>query len=117
MKTLACRPKYELTDNRLRLDDGTIVRQIRACRNFAGVRAGELGGFVESEANLNQWDDSWISQETAVYGDICLSDRRRNSVVKELRYNLSAILTGIGTAIAAASICGFIYSMVVFYPW
>lgn len=59
--------KYELTNN-MRFVPGfyAMVRvyQIRALRDIPrhGVNAGDLGGWVESEDNLSQEDDSWIGE-------------------------------------------------------
>ena len=33
------------------------------------VRAGDLGGLVESERNLSQEGDAWVSGKALVYGD------------------------------------------------
>lgn len=58
--------KYTLSDVRARLHGITLYR-IRAQRDIPihGVKAGDLGGYVESEANLSQEGDCWI------YGDFC----------------------------------------------
>ena len=50
--------KYEIRD------DGRIV----ALRDFGDVKAGDVGGFVDSEANLSHDGNCWI------YGDASVSD-------------------------------------------
>ena len=47
--------KYELTDNK---KNG--LTQIRALRDFGAVKAGDLGGWIESEKNLSQGGDCWV---------------------------------------------------------
>lgn len=60
--------KYELiTEDAISVGDSTLYR-IRALRDFGNVKAGDLGGFVESEANLSQVGDCWIYDEAKVYG-------------------------------------------------
>lgn len=57
--------KYKLSDARGRLIGmpGMTIYRIQALRDIPvhGVKAGDLGGFVESEANLSQEGDCWIS--------------------------------------------------------
>lgn len=36
------------------------LRQIRALKAFAGVAAGEVGGWIESEDNLSHLGDAWV---------------------------------------------------------
>jgi len=59
--------KYELTDS---MDyNGVKLFRIRALRDIKGmVKAGDLGGWVESEANLSHEGDCWIFEEAKVYG-------------------------------------------------
>ena len=58
--------KYELTNESL---NG--LCRIRALRDIPrhGVKAGDLGGWVESEKNLSQEDDCWVGGEARVHGD------------------------------------------------
>ena len=41
--------KYELTNEIKNLADGVVLYRIRALRDFADVKAGDLGGFVQKE--------------------------------------------------------------------
>ena len=61
--------KFELTDERIRLLNGTELRRIRALRDFADVKAGDLGGFVESEKNLSQEGNAWVYGNARVCGN------------------------------------------------
>jgi len=56
--------KYELTTNK----KGNLS-QIRALKNFSDVKKGDLGGFIESESNLSQEDDCWVSGNAVVSGN------------------------------------------------
>lgn len=47
--------------------DGHILYRIRALKNFAGIKAGELGGYVAGEHNLSQYGNSWIQQDSMVF--------------------------------------------------
>jgi hypothetical protein len=52
--------KYELTDD-WQWSNGKKVYRIKALRNIGNrARAGDLGGFVETEDNLSQEGDCWI---------------------------------------------------------
>ncbi|ENC4792902.1 hypothetical protein ABKM69_003538 [Escherichia coli] len=63
--------KYEiLWDEAQQVDDATLYR-IRALRDIPrhNVKAGDLGGYVEGEHNLDQNDDSWIRDGVCVFGN------------------------------------------------
>ena len=64
--------KYELTDETLKIGAITLHR-IKAVVAFAGVSAGETGGWVEKEENLDQAGDAWVFGAARVYGDACVS--------------------------------------------
>ena len=51
--------KYELTDITMRYE-GRILYRIRALKDFADVKKGKLGGWVETEDNLSQKGNCWI---------------------------------------------------------
>jgi hypothetical protein len=60
--------KYEmLTGDCLSAGDRRVYR-IRALRDFADVRRGDLGGYIESEENLCHEGDCWIHDVAQVYG-------------------------------------------------
>jgi len=62
--------KYELTEQKMTLKKGLVLHRIRALRDFALVRKGDLGGWVEKESNLaTDYDYAWVAGESKVYGD------------------------------------------------
>ena len=61
--------KYELlAGDCLKAGDRTVYR-IRALRDFGDVRRGDLGGYIESEANLDHNGECWVYDAAQVYGD------------------------------------------------
>ena len=70
--------KYELTHETVEVG-GSILYRIRALRSFSDVKAGELGGFIESEANLYHRGNCWISDNSRVYGNAEVSGNARVS--------------------------------------
>ena len=62
--------KYELTSE-TKLWFGRTLFRIKALASFDDVNAGELGGFVEKEENLEQYGNAWV------YGDAQVSDNAR----------------------------------------
>ena len=63
--------KYELTDEFIELRSGKKLYRIRALVAFGSVVAGQLGGFVESEKNLDQslYGNAWVYGNAEVYGN------------------------------------------------
>ena len=60
--------KYELTSE-TKIVFGHILYRIKALSSFGCVSAGDLGGFLESEKNLSQNGNAWVSGNARVYGD------------------------------------------------
>lgn len=60
--------KYILTDDVIDFNGHTLHR-IKAVRDFDCVKAGNLGGFIESEKNLDHDGDAWVSGAARVFGD------------------------------------------------
>lgn len=58
--------KFILTEDTCVIDGRTLYR-IRAEKSFKDVKRGDLGGFVEKEANLSHTGDSWIYDDACVY--------------------------------------------------
>ena len=52
---------------------GCTLHRIEATRDSYWAKAGDLGGFVESERNLR--DDAWVADEAKVWGSAYLLDR------------------------------------------
>ena len=71
--------KYELVhDDKIRIygEDADLtynftLSRIRALRDIPmnSIKAGDLGGYIESESNLSQDGDAWVANEAKVYGD------------------------------------------------
>ena len=61
--------KYRLTDETMMLPDGTRLHRIMALRDFGDVQAGDLGGFVEKEANLSHKGGARVCGDAEVSGD------------------------------------------------
>ena len=61
--------KYELTDEFIEHWSGKKLYRIKALVSFGVVVAGQLGGYVESERNLSQSGNAWVSDDAQVYGD------------------------------------------------
>ena len=68
--------KYELTDDSITFMGHKLFR-IRAIRSFNGVNVGDLGGYIEKEANLSHDNDAWISGNARIYGNACIYDDAR----------------------------------------
>lgn len=62
--------KYKLTDE-TKVVGGITLYRIEAVEAFSDVEAGEKGGFIESEKNLDQDQsgDAWVYGNAQVYGD------------------------------------------------
>ncbi|MDR0515615.1 MAG: hypothetical protein LBH25_01050 [Fibromonadaceae bacterium] len=46
---------------------GITLRRIQALRDFAGVRKGDLGGFIQKESNLSHYENAWVFDEALVF--------------------------------------------------
>ena len=64
---------YEFTGEMLLVGGGAVLHRIRAVTDLPrqGVRAGDVGGWVESTDNLS--GDAWVSGDARVYGDALVS--------------------------------------------
>ena len=65
--------KYILTDDVIDFNGHTLHR-IKAVRDFDCVKAGDLGGFIESEKNLDHDGNAWVFGNARVSGDARVSD-------------------------------------------
>lgn len=77
--------KYEFTREK-KVICGRTVKRIRAVRDFAGVKAGDLGGWIESEKNLSHVGNCWVEGNAIVCGDAKVSENAlvcRNATVSE----------------------------------
>ena len=60
--------KYKLTDETMHIYGRTLYR-IEAVKEFADVKKGDKGGWIESENNLSQDGNCWIYDNAKVYDD------------------------------------------------
>ena len=65
--------KYKLTTNFI-IQNNKKLYQIQSLKIFSKVEVGELGGYIESEKNLSQEGDCWISNNATVYDDATVYD-------------------------------------------
>lgn len=63
--------KYKLTEDTVQITRNgakiTLYR-VQALRDFGDIKAGDLGGYIESEANLSHNGDCWIFDNAKVFG-------------------------------------------------
>ena len=65
--------KYEITTNIFTIDNRDFF-QVKALKDFADVKAGQLGGYVESEKNLSQEGNCWIGRDVVLMDDARVED-------------------------------------------
>ncbi len=79
---MAQQKKYEFVpgDEKV-VAPGRTVKRIRAliAINALGVAPGELGGYIESEGNLQVYGNAWVSGNAWVYGNAWVSGDARVS--------------------------------------
>ena len=61
--------KYEILKDEYIEFDGRKLYRIKALKGFRSVKKGSVGGYIESEQNLSQEGDAWVSGYAWVYGD------------------------------------------------
>lgn len=74
--------KYKLTNEEIVIA-GRKLRRIEALKDFRDVKAGEKGGFVESESNLSHEGECWVYNNAAVCGnaEVCSNARIRDYAI------------------------------------
>ena len=60
--------KYRLTDETI-TRFGRTLHRIEALKDFGDVKAGDKGGYVESEKNLSQSGNCWLYGNATVFGN------------------------------------------------
>ena len=58
--------KYEFTEETIEVS-GKVLHRIKAIRDFGGIKAGTLGGFIEKEENLSHEGNCWVFGSAKVY--------------------------------------------------
>lgn len=66
--------KFELDKSSKISVDGITLYRIRALKDFGVVKKGDLGGYVEQEANLSQKGNSWIFDNAKAMDDAIVKD-------------------------------------------
>lgn len=69
--------KYVITSNVLTIDNRDFF-QVKALKDFGSVKAGDLGGYIQSSENLSQEGNCWIGQDVVLMDDARVED---NAVV------------------------------------
>ena len=61
--------KYELI-----LSDKEGLYRIKALKDFGNVKKGDIGGYIQSEKNLSQYDDCWIYDNAVICDNARVED-------------------------------------------
>jgi hypothetical protein len=64
--------KFELTSETKLMPDGTKLYRIRALMDLEFCKKGEVGGWIESEKNLDISGDAWVFGNAQVSGNACV---------------------------------------------
>ena len=83
--------KYILTDDVIDFNSHTLHR-IKAVRDFDCVKAGDLGGFIESEKNLDHDGAAWVTGDAVVTGSARVSGAAL--VTDSARVSGAAVVSG-----------------------
>lgn len=86
--------------------DGRVLRRIRARVDIPArnIRAGNLGGYIESESNLSQDGDAWVGGNARAYGGVRIGEGallHGNAIAYD-----DAILRGTCIVGGQAQVCG-----------
>lgn len=66
--------KYEIMMDTKEKMYGHYVYRIKALKDFADVKTGDIGGYISSEDNLSQLGDCWVYDNAAVCGSGLVTD-------------------------------------------
>ena len=69
--------KYELLKDNYINYEGKILYRIRALRDFSNVKAGDVGGYVQSEDNLSHKGDCWVYDNVKVFNSAKIHDNAK----------------------------------------
>lgn len=61
--------KYRLLGNDTKNLSGTKLYRIQALISFGDVKEGDLGGYIQSEANLSHEGNAWVYDNAKVFGN------------------------------------------------
>lgn len=66
--------KYKLlTEDSIKLSDGTRLYRVQALKDFGDVKQGDTGGYIESKDNLSQRGNCWVYDSARVFGSARVS--------------------------------------------
>lgn len=101
--------KYRLTNETIEVEGHTLHR-IEAVRDFGDVKAGDKGGYIESERNLSHNGECWIYGEARVFGAAKVSGAARVSdaawVGGAARVSGRSLVDGNAIIRGEADVCG-----------
>jgi hypothetical protein len=110
--------KYELTEAVVNYE-GRILRRIRALTRIQNkdgdiiVEQGELGGYIEHEANLSHYRNAWVAEQALVcgnakvYGDALVAGQAK--IFDKARIYDLARIDGVTVVGGTAEMCGKIH--------
>ena len=93
-----------ITDEEWYLMSGARLHRIEALKDFADVKKGDLGGYVEDENNLSHRGNCWIYDNAKVYGNAIVLDDAK--ILDEAEVYDDAIVGGSATIEEQAQIYG-----------
>ena len=59
--------KYKILEGQYIEVCGKKLYRIQALKDFKGVKSGDIGGYIEKESNLSQYDNAWVYGDAQVY--------------------------------------------------
>lgn len=83
--------KYKLTEKTITITRNGVeiaLHQIEALRDFADVKVGDKGGFVESEINLSHDGTCWVYDNAKVYDNARVYGNAKICGNTEIRGNI-----------------------------
>lgn len=66
--------KYRLLENDTITVGGRTLYRIEALKDFANVKKGDKGGYIESEDNLSHIGNCWVSDNAGIFGNAEIFD-------------------------------------------
>jgi UDP-3-O-[3-hydroxymyristoyl] glucosamine N-acyltransferase len=91
--------KYKLLE---REDNG--LCRIQALKDFSDVKKGDIGGYVESENNLSQYGNCWVSDNARVFDNALVFDNAKISC--SARVSDNAKISGSASVYGGAGVYG-----------
>ena len=94
---------------------GHTLYRIKALKDVGFYKKGTLGGYIESETNLSQGDDTaWVADNAKVYGSAYICNNAiacKNAIVKDLKMDCDILACGdsilVGNGLDENELSGF----------